>query len=155
MTMWAKVITVSDSLSAGTGEDRSGPAVAAALETAGFAVVERELVPDGVDAVAGAIRSLAAGFQGVLATTGGTGFAPTDLTPEGTRLVLDREAPGLAEAMRATSHLGALSRGLAGTVGTCLVINLPGSVKGATECLAAIVDLLPHAVDLLCGGHPH
>jgi molybdopterin biosynthesis enzyme MoaB len=88
-------------------------------------------------------------------TTGGTGFSPTDLTPEGTRLVLEREAPGLAEAMRAVSPLGRLSRGSAGTVGASLVVNVPGSTTGAVESIEAILDVVPHALDLLGGGHPH
>src|SRR5215211_2381987 len=101
---------------------------------------------------------MTAGFAGVLVTTGGTGFGPRDLTPEGTGQVLDREAPGLAEAMRlANPPKGRLSRGLAGTVGKCLVLNTPGSSAGAIESLEAVLDVLPHALDLLAGrptGHP-
>jgi molybdopterin biosynthesis enzyme MoaB len=88
-------------------------------------------------------------------TTGGTGFSPTDLTPEATLAVIERQAPGLAEAMRAVSPLGRLSRGLAGTVGQSLVLNVPGSPRGAVESLEAVVDVLPHALDLLSGGTPH
>ena len=94
-------------------------------------------------------------FHGLVVTAGGTGFAPTDLTPEATLSVLEREAPGLAEAARAVSPLGRLTRGVAGTVGDCLVVNLPGSVAGAVECLDAVIDVLPHALDLLGGGRPH
>jgi molybdopterin biosynthesis enzyme MoaB len=88
-------------------------------------------------------------------TTGGTGFGPRDLTPEGTRAVLDREAPGLAEAMRLVNPLGRLSRAAAGTIGTALVLNTPGSSKGAVECLDAVLDVVPHVLDLLTGGRPH
>jgi molybdopterin adenylyltransferase len=98
---------------------------------------------------------LAAGFEGLVITTGGTGFSPSDLTPEATRTVLEREAPGLAEAMRAASPLGRLSRGIAGTVGSCLVVNVPGSPKGAVESIEAILDIVPHALELLAGGRPH
>lgn len=146
----AKVITVSDGVIAGTRDDRSGAAVAARLSEAGWDVVERVVVEDGVEPVAGALRAAAAGFTGVLVTTGGTGFAPRDLTPEGTRSVLDREAPGLAEAMRAANPAkGRLSRGLAGTVDRCVVLNTPGSTAGAVESIEAVLDVLPHAVELL------
>jgi molybdopterin adenylyltransferase len=155
-TAWpAKVLTVSDGVVAGTRDDRSGAALQDSLVAAGFTVVERRVVADGVDSVAGALRDLAAGFTGLVVTTGGTGFGPRDLTPEGTRAVLDREAPGLAEAMRLVSPLGRLSRAVAGTVGTALVLNTPGSSKGAVECLDAVIDVVPHALDLLAGGHPH
>ncbi|HEY2997123.1 MAG TPA: molybdopterin-binding protein, partial [Acidimicrobiales bacterium] len=107
------------------------------------------------DAVAAALRELAAGFAGLVVTTGGTGFGPRDLTPEGTLAVLDRQAPGLAEAMRQVSPLGRLSRAVAGTVGTALVLNTPGSSTGAVECLDAVIDVVPHALDLLAGGRPH
>ena len=99
--------------------------------------------------------SLADGFTGVIVTTGGTGFGPRDLTPEGTRAVLERDAPGLAEAMRLVSPLGRLSRGIAGTVGQALVLNVPGSPKGAAECVGAVLDVLPHALELLAGEQPH
>lgn len=147
----AKVLTVSDGVVAGTREDRSGEALAERLEAAGFAVTDRRVVADGVQSVARGLRGLVEGFTGLVVTTGGTGFGPRDLTPEGTREVLEREAPGLAEATRLTSPLGRLSRALAGTVGTCLVLNTPGSPKGAVECLEAVLDVLPHALDLLAG----
>ena len=102
-----------------------------------------------------ALRSLTSGFSGLVVTTGGTGFGPRDLTPEGTRAVLEREAPGLAEAMRLVSPLGRLSRASAGTVGRTLVLNTPGSSKGAVETLDAVLDVVPHALDLLAGGRPH
>ena len=156
MTSWpAKVLTVSDGVVAGTREDRSGEALAERLAAAGFDVVERRVTADGVDAVSAALRDLAAGFAGLVVTTGGTGFGPRDLTPEGTRAVLDREAPGLSEAMRLVSPLGRLSRAVAGTVGSALVLNTPGSSKGAVETLDAVLDVVPHALDLLTGGRPH
>ncbi|HEX4217329.1 MAG TPA: MogA/MoaB family molybdenum cofactor biosynthesis protein [Acidimicrobiales bacterium] len=151
----AKTITVSDSVYREEREDRSGPAIIALLEQHGFDVLEHRLVPDGREPVATAIRDLAAGFAGAIFTTGGTGFAPTDQTPEGTQAVLERQAPGLAEAMRAINPLGRLSRGAAGTVGHSIVLNLPGSTAGAVECLEAVIDVLPHALDLLAGGSPH
>jgi molybdopterin adenylyltransferase len=155
-THWAaKVLTVSDGVVEGTREDRSGAALAERLTAAGFEVVERRVTADGVEAVATALRELTAGFTGLVVTTGGTGFGPRDLTPEGTRSVIEREAPGLAEAMRLVSPLGRLSRAVAGTVGTALVLNTPGSSKGAVECLDAVVDVVPHALDLLSGGRPH
>jgi molybdopterin biosynthesis enzyme MoaB len=98
---------------------------------------------------------MADGFHGLVVTAGGTGFSPGDLTPEGTLAVLDRMAPGLAEAMRAVDPRGRLSRGVAGSRGTALIVNLPGSPAGAVECLGAIVDVVPHALDLLGGGRPH
>jgi molybdenum cofactor synthesis domain-containing protein len=105
--------------------------------------------------VAEALRAATTGFAGVVVTTGGTGFGPRDLTPEGTEAVIEREAPGLAEAMRLVSPLGRLSRARAGTVGTALVLNLPGSTNGCVECLDAVLDVIPHALDLLAGGRPH
>jgi len=145
----AKVLTVSDGVVAGTREDRSGDAVAARLEEAGFSVVDRQVTADGTDRVAHGLRQLCRGFRGLVVTTGGTGFAPRDQTPEGTRAVLDREAPGLAEAMRLTSPLGRLSRAVAGTLGNALVLNTPGSSTGAVETLDAVLDVLPHALRLL------
>lgn len=151
----AKVLTVSDGVVAGTRDDRSGAALAARLGEAGFEVVERRVTADGADSVAAALRELTAGFPGLVVTTGGTGFGPRDLTPEGTLAVLDREAPGLAEAMRLVSPFGRLSRAVAGTIGSALVLNTPGSTKGTVECLDAVVDVVPHALDLLTGGRPH
>jgi len=146
----AKVLTVSDGVVAGTREDRSGAALAARLADAGWAVVGREVAADGTESVAATIRGLCDGFSGLVVTTGGTGFAPRDLTPEGTRLVLDREAPGLAEAARlANPAKGRLSRGVAGTVGDCIVLNTPGSSAGAVEALDAVLDVLAHALALL------
>jgi len=155
VTLDAKVLTVSESVSRGTREDRSGEELAASLAGHGFRVVERRVVPDGVEPVAAALTDLSSSFAGLVVTTGGTGFSPNDLTPEATRSVIEREAPGMAEAMRAVNPLGRLSRGLAGAVGQCLVLNLPGSPKGAVESLEAVVDVLPHALELLVGGAPH
>jgi molybdopterin adenylyltransferase len=151
----ARIIVVSDGVAAGTREDRGGPALQDQLTGAGFSVVDRSVVTDGVDPVAEAIRAASDGFTGLVVTTGGTGFGPRDLTPEGTRSAIDRDAPGLAEAMRLVNPLGRLSRGIAGTCGTALVLNLPGSPSGAVECLAAVLDVVPHALQLIGGGHPH
>jgi molybdopterin adenylyltransferase len=145
----AKVLTVSDGVVAGTREDRSGQVAVDVLGGAGFTVVERAVVADGAQSVADALRALTDGFAGLVVTTGGTGFAPRDQTPEGTRAVLDREAPGLAEAMRGVSPLGRLSRAVAGTVGSAVVLNTPGSPNGVRECLYAVLDVLPHALALL------
>jgi molybdopterin adenylyltransferase len=152
LALHAKVITVSDGVYHGVREDRSGVALETALATAGWTVVERRVVEDGVESVSAALRSASSGFAGVVVTTGGTGFGPRDLTPEATASVLERHAPGLAEAMRlANPPLGRLSRGLAGTLGTALILNTPGSPKGCIECLQAVIDVLPHAVSLMTG----
>ena len=149
MTLQAKVLTVSDGVIAGRREDKSGAALVDALVSAGFEVVERHVVADGVASVAGALSGLTANFIGLVVTTGGTGFAPRDHTPEGTREVIEREAPGLAEAMRLVNPLGRLSRGMAGIRGRAIVLNTPGSPAGAVECLQAVIDVLPHAIELL------
>jgi molybdenum cofactor synthesis domain-containing protein len=145
----AKVLTVSDGVIAGTREDKSGAALVEVLAAAGWDVVERRVVADGVSTVAGALRDLTAGFAGLVVTTGGTGFAPRDQTPEGTAAVIERPAPGLAEAMRLVNPLGRLSRATAGVVGRSIVCNTPGSSSGAVECLTAVLDVLPHALALL------
>jgi molybdenum cofactor synthesis domain-containing protein len=142
---------VSDRCSRGEAEDRSGALLAELLAADGYAV-ERRCVPDEQDAIATALRELAAGAALVL-TTGGTGVAPRDVTPEATRTVLEREAPGIAEALRAdsiakTPH-GLLSRGVAGTVGSTLVVNLPGSTGGCRDGYALLQPALPHALALL------
>jgi molybdopterin adenylyltransferase len=151
MTLQAKVLTVSDGVMAGTREDRSGAALVEALTAAGFEVVETSVIADGVASVAGALSRLAGSFAGLVVSTGGTGFGPRDQTPEGTKEVLERDAPGLAEAMRLVSPLGRLSRGVAGVRGRTIILNTPGSPKGAVECLNAVIDVLPHAVALLTG----
>ena len=145
----AKVLTVSDGVIAGTREDRSGRALVEALQAAGFEVVETDVVADGVVSVAGALTRMASSFAGVVVTTGGKGFSPRDHTPEGTREVIEREAPGLAEAMRLVNPLGRLSRAIAGIKGQAIILNTPGSPKGAAECLGAVMDVLPHALALL------
>jgi molybdenum cofactor synthesis domain-containing protein len=145
----AKVLTVSDGVVAGTREDRSGAALVERLTADGYTVAEARVVPDGTDAVAAALVELADGFAGLVVTTGGTGFTPRDLTPEGTRAVIEREAPGLAEAMRLVSPLGRLSRGVAGIRGQTIILNTPGSPKGCVEQLEAVLDVLPHALRLL------
>ena len=145
----AKVLTVSDGVVHGTREDTSGAGLAACLERHGFTVVERALTADGDDNVAAALERLCAGFAGVVVTTGGTGFAPRDQTPEGTRRVIEREAPGLAEAMRLVSPLGRLSRGVVGIRGSAIICNTPGSPKGCVEQIEAVIDVLPHALRLL------
>ena len=160
MTLRAKVLTVSDGVAAGSRDDKSGTALVARLQDAGYEVAAHEVSPDGRDAVAEALSALTAGFAGLVVTTGGTGFGPRDLTPEGTRMIIDREAPGLAEAMRRVSDrgdraFGMLSRGACGTVGESLICNLPGSSSGAVECLEAVLAALPHALELLAGEHPH
>jgi molybdenum cofactor synthesis domain-containing protein len=151
----AKVLTVSDGVVEGTREDASGAALEAHLTAAGYEVVERRVVSDGVETVAHALRELCRGFAGLVVTTGGTGFGPRDLTPEGTKDVLVREAPGMAEAMRLVSPLGRLSRAAAGTIGQALVLNTPGSTGGAIETLDAVLDVVPHALSLLAGERPH
>lgn len=160
LTPRAKVLTVSDGVADGSREDRSGTALAARLLDGGFEVVDHRVTADGREAVAAALQELTAGFAGLVVTTGGTGFGPHDLTPEGTRVVIDREAPGLAEAMRRVSDgdgrvFGMLSRGVCGSAGAALVCNLPGSSSGAVECLEAILPAVPHALELLAGGRPH
>lgn len=149
MTLHAKVLTVSDGVIHGTREDRSGIALVDCLTMHGFTVVETHVVEDGVEAVAGALLTMSDGFAGVIVSTGGTGFTPRDLTPEGTKQVIEREAPGLAEAMRRISPLGRLSRGMAGIRGQTVILNTPGSPKGCVEQLEAIIDILPHALCLL------
>lgn len=151
----AKVLTVSDGVIAGTREDRSGEALGDALAAAGYEVVERRAVADGVDTVAEALAEMSAGFEGLIVSTGGTGFTERDLTPEGTRAVIEREAPGLAEAMRLVNPLGRLSRGVAGIIGRTIVLNTPGSTKGCVECFEAVADVVPHALALLAGERLH
>jgi molybdenum cofactor synthesis domain-containing protein len=151
----AKVITVSDGVAAGERDDRSGPLLVHHLTAAGFEVIAHVVVADGVESVSAALREASTGFVGLIVTTGGTGFGPRDLTPEGTLDVVERQAPGLAEAMRLVSPLGRLSRAQAGTIGRTLVLNTPGSTKGCVECLDAVLDVVPHALDLLAGGRPH
>lgn len=145
----AKVLTVSDGVIHGTREDKSGAVLVELLSEHGYEIVDQRVVADGVENVSEALVSMSENFAGVVITTGGTGFGPRDLTPEGTRLVLEREAPGLSEAMRLVNPLGRLSRAVAGTRGLALILNAPGSPKGAVETVSAVIDIIPHAVRLM------
>ena len=154
------MLTVSDGVADGTREDGSGDAAVEMLREAGFEVVDRRVVPDERAAIESALRELA-GASGLVVSTGGTGFGPRDVTPEATRAVIDRDAPGLSELMRAAglahTPMAALSRAVAGAVGTTLILNLPGSPRGVRESLAAVLRVVPHAVELLggaTGAHP-
>ena len=156
----AAVLTISDSVSAGARADRSGPAVRERLEQLGWSVSVMEAIPDETSEIAARLATLADGGQvSAIFTTGGTGVAPRDVTPEATRAVIDREIPGLGELMRASGRqatpLAVLSRSLAGTRGRVLIVNLPGSPKGAVESLDAIVELVPHVLELLRGRTEH
>jgi len=145
----AKVLTVSDGVAHGARDDVSGRTLATHLAASGFEVVDHRVTADGAEAVAAALTEMTADFSGLVVSTGGTGFAPRDQTPEGTRAVIEREAPGIAEAMRLCNPLGRLSRGVAGIVGQAIVVNTPGSTKGCVEQLDAVIDVLPHALRLL------
>jgi molybdopterin adenylyltransferase len=151
----ARVITCSDAASLGRREDRSGPAVREILGGTGFDVDAVMVVPDDVDTIATAIENAIGDGARLVVTTGGTGIAPRDVTPEATAKVCEKVLPGFGELMRATSKKGALSRAQAATRGAALIVNLPGSVNGATECLRAVLDLVPHALELLSGRTEH
>lgn len=151
----AGVITVSTRGASGERADESGPVMKHVITAAGHAVVSTQLVPDDVAKVANAILDAVRAGANVVLTSGGTGLSPNDVTPEATRRVIDREVPGIAEALRArslakTPH-GMLSRGVAGAVGTTLVVNLPGSPRAVRESLETLLPVLPHAVELLAG----
>ena len=154
----ASILTISDTRSAGSRADTTTATMAEILGEAGFDIVETRLVPDELDDIAAAIAELAAGAELVI-TSGGTGLAPRDVTPEATRSVLDREAPGFAEAMRSETAkiqpLAWLSRAVAGQIGTTLVINLPGNPKAVRECLDVLLPMLPHAIKTSLGGGEH
>lgn len=154
----AAVLTISDSSSRGEREDVSGPAVAEALKQAQFAVMATQVVPDEQAAIEQALIEFS-GRARLVVTTGGTGIAPRDVTPEATRAVCERFVEGVAEKMRfegsRKTPLAALSRGVCGVRGTSLILNLPGSPSGAVDSLAAVIDLLPHALRLLGGDTRH
>ena len=154
----AVVLTISDSRTRGERPDLSGPAVAASLESVGFTVEGPHLVPDEQPQIEAALRSHAANAA-LLVTTGGTGIAPRDVTPEATRAVCTRILDGFAERMRAAgarrTPLAALSRAVSGTCGRTLIVNLPGNPEGAVTSLEAVLELIPHALQLLSGADPH
>jgi molybdenum cofactor synthesis domain-containing protein len=158
--MLVAVLTISDRCSQGLMADTAGPAVAALLRAQWpSAELRTQILPDNELAVAAALEELAAQGAALILTAGGTGLGPRDRTPEATRSVLDREVPGLAEAIRAhgaqhNPHAW-LSRGLAGLCGSTLIINLPGSERGARQSLESILPLLPHALDVIAGGQTH
>ena len=156
--MKAAVLTVSDSVAQGSRVDASGPAVAAALEQTGFTVAAREIVPDERAVIEAAIQRLA-GKAELVVSTGGTGIAERDVTPEATRAVCERLVEGISERMRSEgarkTPLAALSRGVCGICGKALVVNLPGSPAAAADSLAAVIEILPHALELLRGKTEH
>jgi molybdopterin adenylyltransferase len=155
----AHVITVSDGVSAGTREDVSGPALQGLLEKAGFEVSGPEVVPDTQERISDAIVGALVGGADFVVTTGGTGLGPRDVTPQATSMLIDYEVPGLGELMRrtgvASTPMASLSRGLAGVRGHALILNVPGSVQGATESLEAVLPVLGHAIQLLHGHTKH
>ena len=159
MTHRAHVITVSDGVSAGTREDLSGPALRNLLQNADFEVSEPEVVPDKNERITDAIVAAVVSGADLVVTTGGTGLGPRDVTPQATSMLIDYEVPGISELMRrsgATSTpMAVLSRGLAGVRGHALILNVPGSMKGATESLEAVLPVLGHAMQLLHGHTRH
>jgi molybdopterin adenylyltransferase len=159
LTHRAHVITVSDGVSAGTRDDVSGPALRALLAEAGFEVSGPEIVPDRQERISDAIVAAVVGRADFVITTGGTGLGPRDVTPQATSMLIDYEVPGLGELMRrsgaASTPMASLSRGVAGVRGHALILNVPGSVKGATESLEAVLPVLPHAIQLLHGHTKH
>ena len=158
-TSKAAVITVSDSASAGERADESGAAAEQILRDAGFTEIGRITVPDERLAIEEALRLCSGDGFHLVVTTGGTGLGPRDVTPEATRRVIEREAPGLAELMRAEgirkTPMAALSRGIVGTVASTLIVNLPGSTKAVAENLNTILPVLPHALQTLRGDTRH
>jgi molybdenum cofactor synthesis domain-containing protein len=156
----ALVLTISDGVHAGTRIDRSGPAVVDRLRARGYEISGVEVLPDERERIAARLREIAAQCQAdIVVSTGGTGIAPRDVTPEAVRDAIDRELPGFGEAMRASGRihtpLASLSRSLAGAVNRSLIVALPGSPKGALESLDAILELVPHVHDLLNGRTTH
>ena len=157
-TFRAAVLTVSDSSARGERNDLSGPAVGRALENHHFSVIETRIVPDEYAAIQKAIVDLARRAR-LVVTTGGTGISARDVTPEATRAVCGRMLDGVAERMRREGEkktpFATLSRGVCGVCGTSLVLNLPGSPTGAVESLQAVIDVLPHAIQILAGRTEH
>jgi molybdenum cofactor synthesis domain-containing protein len=154
MTLRFGILTISDRSSRGERPDLSGPALVEVVKVQGWQVIRTAILPDDLDNLRETLSSWADGGEmDVLITTGGTGFAPRDITPEATRLVIDREAPGLVEAMRSesmkkTPH-SMLSRSVAGIRGRVIIINLPGNPNGAVDSLKVVMSVLVHAVELL------
>ena len=159
MSSRAHVITVSDGVSAGTRDDISGPALHTLLTNADFEVSGPEVVPDTQDRICDAIIAAVVAGNDLVVTTGGTGLGPRDVTPQATSMLIDYEVPGLAEFMRragaAKTPMAVLSRGLAGVRGHTLILNVPGSMKGASESLDAVLPVLGHAIQLLHGDTKH
>ena len=157
--MRAKILVLSDSTAAGGRQDKAGAAVKALLEAQGWSIDALEILPDEIDLISARLRDWAATDCEAIFTVGGTGLSPRDVTPEATRAVVEREIPGLAELMRAEglkkTRRAALSRGICGLRSGRLVVNLPGSTRGASESLQAIIDLLPHAADIAQGRTEH
>jgi len=153
------VITVSDGVSAGTRDDVSGPALLDVLKRASFQVSGPEVVPDAEDRISDAVVAAVVDGADLVVTTGGTGLGPRDVTPQATSLLIDYEVPGIGELMRrageSSTPMAALSRGVAGVRGQALILNVPGSVNGATESLEAVIPVLGHAIQLLHGDTKH
>jgi molybdenum cofactor biosynthesis protein B len=155
----AHVITISDGVFHGRRQDKSGPGLITLLQAGGFEVGGPQVVPDEMEQIADAIETAVTRGADIVVTTGGTGLGPRDVTPQATASLVEYEVPGIAEEMRragmATTPMAALSRGLAGVRGQALIINVPGSLKGATESLEAVMPMLSHAVKLLHGDTAH
>ncbi len=159
-TLRAKILVLSDAAAAGRREDQSGAAVRALLEARGWTVLEHQVLPDDLDRIRQRLQAwIDADDCDAVFTTGGTGLSPRDVTPEATRAVVEKEVPGLAERMRAegaaANRMAVLSRGLVGVRKGKLIVNLPGSVRGARESLESVIDVLPHAIDIAQGRTAH